>query len=168
LGRVYWITGLAGAGKTTIGKELYKEIKKTNPATVLLDGDIMREVFGADLGYTIEERKKCAMRYSRICKMLVEQGITVICCTISMFDIVRDWNSQNISNYVEVYVRVSMDTLHERNQKKLYREGTDAGASVVGLDIPMEEPKNPHIIIDNDEGLTVSDAVDQILKNAPI
>lgn len=67
---VYWITGLSGAGKTTIGKLLYQKLKQNFPNTVFLDGDVMREVFGADLGYTESERRKCAMRYARLCAML--------------------------------------------------------------------------------------------------
>ena len=67
---VYWITGLSGAGKTTIGRLFYQKLKQDFPNTVFLDGDIMREVFGADLGYTEPERRKCAMRYARLCDML--------------------------------------------------------------------------------------------------
>lgn len=63
---VYWITGLSGAGKTTIGKLFYEELKTEHPNTVFLDGDMLRKVFGDDLGYTREERIKCAMRYSRL------------------------------------------------------------------------------------------------------
>jgi adenylylsulfate kinase-like enzyme len=116
---VYWITGLSGAGKTTIGKVLYTKMKETYPNTVFLDGDTMRKVFGDDLGYTREERIKCAMRYSRLCAMLQEQDMNVICCTISMFDCVRDWNRGNIKNYREIYVRVSMETLLKRSERAL-------------------------------------------------
>ena len=91
---VYWITGLAGAGKTTIGKLLYEKIREKESNTVFLDGDILREVFGNDLGYSKEDRRKCAMRYSRLCAMLQRQGMNVICCTISMLDSVRDWNRE--------------------------------------------------------------------------
>ena len=107
---VYWITGLSGAGKTTIGKLFYEKLKTEHPNTVFLDGDMLRKVFGDDLGYTREERIKCAMRYSRLCAMLQEQGMHVVCCTISMFDCVRDWNRENINNYREIYIKVSMDT----------------------------------------------------------
>lgn len=117
---VYWITGLSGAGKTSVGKLLYETMKQKYPNTVFLDGDVLREVFGNDLGYTREERIKCAMRYTRLCKMLQEQGMNVICCTISMFDNIRSWNRENIENYREIYVRVSMEVLVRRNQKGLY------------------------------------------------
>ena len=108
---VYWITGLSGAGKTTIGRIFYERLKRIYPNTVFLDGDALRKVFGDDLGYSKEDRRKCAMRYSKLCAMLQEQEINVVCCTISMFDCVRAWNRENIRNYREIYVKVSMDTL---------------------------------------------------------
>ncbi|MDE7431715.1 MAG: adenylyl-sulfate kinase [Lachnospiraceae bacterium] len=117
---VYWITGLSGAGKTSIGTLLYEKIKQKYPNTVFLDGDVLREVFGNDLGYTRDERMKCAMRYARLCKMLQAQEMNVICCTISMFDDIRSWNRENVGNYREIYVRVSMEVLKKRNQKGLY------------------------------------------------
>ncbi len=123
---VYWITGLSGAGKTSVGKLLYEKMKQKYPNIVFLDGDVLREVFGNDLGYTREERIKCAMRYARLCRMLQEQGMNVICCTISMFDEIRSWNREHIANYREIYVKVSMEELVRRNQKGLYSASMEA------------------------------------------
>ncbi len=165
MGTVYWITGLAGAGKTTIGKLLYDKMKEEYPNTVFLDGDMLRKVFGDDLGYTKEERRKCAMRYSRLCAMLQEQGMNVICCTISMFDSVREWNRKNISGYKEIYVKVSMDTLRIRNQKGLYSAMTDGkNEDVVGIHMKMEEPKHPDLILLNDRGSTLEEHLKDILQ----
>lgn len=148
---VYWITGLSGAGKTTIGKLLYKQMKLRYPNTVFLDGDTLRKVFGDDLGYTKEERRKCAMRYSRLCDMLERQGMNVVCCTISMFDSVREWNRENIHNYWEIYVKASMNTLQERDQKGLYSGITkEQQKEVAGIHIDVEEPRYPDIVLEND------------------
>ena len=114
-GTVYWITGFAGAGKTTIGKALFDRIKPLDHSTVLLDGDAMREAFGNDLGYTEEDRFKCAMRYSRICKLLSDQGINVICCTISMFNEVRKWNRENIGYGLPGFAEAVPDCSKERS-----------------------------------------------------
>ena len=105
---VFWLTGLSGAGKTTIGKLLYQKLKAQKDNVVFLDGDQLRQVFGDDLGYTPDQRLKSAMRNARLCKLLADQGIDVVCCTISMFDRVRDWNRANIPGYVEVYVKASL------------------------------------------------------------
>lgn len=157
---VYWITGLSGAGKTTIGKLLYEKIREKYPNTVFLDGDMLRKVFGDDLGYTKEERRKCAMRYSRLCAMLQEQDVNVICCTISMFDSVREWNRANIRNYKEIYVRVSMDMLRKRDQKGLYSGTTEEEQKeVVGIHMDIEEPKQPDLILDNDGEMTPEEQV---------
>lgn len=164
MGTVYWITGLSGAGKTTIGKLFYEKMREKYPNTVFLDGDAMRKVFGDDLGYTREERRKCAMRYSRLCAMLQEQGMNVICCTISMFDSVREWNRANISSYKEIYVKVSMDTLRKRDQKGLYSGVTEEKQKeVVGVHMEIEEPKCPDLVLQNDGSLTPEEQVGIIM-----
>ncbi len=165
MGTVYWITGLSGAGKTTIGKLLYEKIKEKNPNTVFLDGDVLRKVFGDDLGYTETDRRKCAMRYSRLCAMLQEQDMNVICCTISMFDSVREWNRKNIYDYKEIYIKVSMDTLKERNQKGIYSELEEGKQiEIVGMNIDFEEPKHPDLILQNDGGKTPEEQAEEILR----
>ena len=126
MGKVYWITGLSGAGKTTIGKIVYEELKKKYPNTVFLDGDTLREVFGGVFGYEEEDRRRCAMCYARLCAMLEKQDINVVCCTISMFHSVREWNREHIHNYREIYVKVSMEELVRRNQKGLYSASMEA------------------------------------------
>lgn len=161
---VYWITGLSGAGKTTIGKLFYEELKTKHPNTVFLDGDMLRKVFGDDLGYTREERIKCAMRYSRLCAMLQEQGMHVVCCTISMFDCVREWNRENINNYREIYIKVSMDTLRNRDQKGLYSGITEEKQKeVAGIHVEVEEPKFPDLVLLNDGDKTPAEQAEEII-----
>ena len=144
---VYWLTGLSGAGKTTIGRLWYEKLKAMGETVVFLDGDELRQVFGDDLGFTEPDRRKSAMRNARLCALLAKQGITVVCCTISMFDSVRAWNRENIPGYFEVYIKVTMDTLRQRDQKGLYsREQQD----VAGVHFAVEEPKNPDLILEND------------------
>lgn len=164
MGTVYWITGLSGAGKTTIGKLFYGKLKQLEPNTVFLDGDILREVFGADLGYSEPERRKCAMRYARLCKMLQEQDMNVVCCTISMFDEVREWNRKYIESYKEIYVKVSMDILISRDQKGLYSGRTqEREKDVVGIQTALEEPRHPDLILENDGDRTPEEQADRIL-----
>lgn len=162
-GDVYWITGLAGAGKTTIAGCLYQKMKEKNDGIVLLDGDELRKTVAGDLGYTEEERFQAAMRYAKLCAMLARQGITVVIGTISMFHKVREWNRKNIPNYCEVYLRVPIPVLESRNQKSLYSNVKTGGIkNVVGMDMVIEEPKNPDLVIDNDGSLTVEECVRKI------
>ncbi len=162
-GTVYWITGLSGAGKTTIGTQL---LKKLNNNTVFLDGDNLREIYGDDIGYSLEDRKKMAMRNSRLCKMLSSQGFNVICCTIAMFHSVRDWNRKNISNYKEIYLKVSPEVLIARDQKNLYSKHKNGTIkNIMGLDLSFEEPINPNIVIENNGDKSPDEIVDFIIKN---
>lgn len=150
MSKVYWITGLAGAGKSTIGKCLYERLKQEKENVVFFDGDELREVFGNDLGYTKEERLKCSMRYSRMCKLMAKQQIDVVCCTISMFHQVRDWNRKNIEGYTEIYIKVPLRILKERDQKGLYSGAYIGGSgNVVGMDLELETPTNPDIVLEN-------------------
>ena len=166
--KIYWITGLSGAGKTTIVKLLMR-FYELNGGHILVDGeDIthfarsdLRQVFGDDLGYAPEDRLKSAMRNARLCKMLAEQGLDVVCCTISMFDNVRQWNRENIPGYIEIYIKVSMETLQKRDQKGLY---TNSDGSVAGVNFAIEEPKNPDLILENDGQFTPEEQVNIITK----
>ena len=160
-GRVFWITGLAGAGKTTIGTLLYEHLRKRTSSVVFLDGDRLRKVFGGDLGYTREDRHVGAMRNARLCQMLAEEGLDVVCCTISMFADVRAWNREHISGYFEIYLKVADEVLLQRNQKGLY--DTERG-NLVGFGIGMEEPSNPDMVFVNDGTRQPLEIVDDILE----
>ena len=163
LGTVYWITGLSGAGKTTVGRHLWRLLKEQNPATVFLDGDVLREVFDAS-GYTPEERLSLAMQYSRLCQMLSLQSIDVVCATVSMFHQVHRWNRNNIKNYFETYLSVPMEILVERHPTDLYRKAQNGQAqNVYGVDIPFEEPEHPDVVIQNEGHQNPEDIARQII-----
>lgn len=164
-GTLYWITGLSGAGKTTIGNLLYGFLKKRKANVVILDGDMVRNAFGNDLGYSKEDRLKCALRYSGLSRLLTEQGIDVVCCTISMFDEVRGWNREHIENYLEIFLDVPMEVLQRRNQKNLYQDGKAGKAvNVVGVDLKLQLPQNPDLRIVNDGSSTPEEVFASVLE----
>ncbi len=149
-GRVFWITGLSASGKTTIASQLYDRLRASGHAAVLLDGDMLRQTIGEDLGHSVDDRRRSAMRNARICRMLSAQGIDVVCATISLFHQVHQWNRANIQNYHEIFLRVPIEELIRRDPKGLYaRAGRGDLLNVVGLDVPAEEPERPDLIIDN-------------------
>ncbi|MDE7219018.1 MAG: adenylyl-sulfate kinase [Oscillospiraceae bacterium] len=145
-GTVYFFTGLSGAGKTTLGGLFHRRLKSRKPNVVLLDGDLIRPVYNEDIGYGDEDRVKGASRTFRVAKMLSDQGIDVVVCSICMYGQVRRWNRENIENYKEIYIKVTRETLLARNQKNLYT----AGKNVVGVDLPFDEPRASDMIISND------------------
>ena len=162
-GRLYWITGLSGAGKTTIGTALYEKLRETKSNVVMLDGDKLRGAYGDAFGYSEEDRRKGALCNAKICHILTEQGIDVVCCTISMYDSVRDWNRANNEKYTEIYLKVNMETLMKRDKKGLYSSRAE---NLVGVTINMEEPKTPDLVVNNDGSERVEDIVERILSKA--
>lgn len=161
-GTVYFFTGLAGAGKTTIGGLFYRRLKAKRNDVVLLDGDQLRRLsFNKHSGYTTEERRKGAFYNFEMCHMLADQGIDVVLCSISMYNDCRAWARENIENYREIYVKASRDTLYRRDQKGLYTSGVK---NVVGVDLLCEEPERPDIVIENDGQETPEAIVERLEK----
>jgi len=163
-GAVFWITGLAGSGKSTIAKFLKKRLEKS-VAVLLLDGDDLRQVFSHAFTYSMESRFKAAQCYSRLCKLVSEQGIDVICPTISLFHEIHAWNKQNLRNYIEIYLNVPIDILVKEGKREFYQqqEIKDKHQGVAGIDFLPQSPSNPDIIINNRE-VTAEQAVEQILN----
>ncbi len=150
-GTVYWITGLAGAGKTSIAKALFTKLRAIKENVVFLDGDAIREIMGNDLGHNTSDRIKNAYRISRMCCFLAEQGLDVACATMSLFHEIQRWNRNHIKNYFQIYVKVSHDVLLQRDKKILYSGLLNGTAeNVVSLDLPFEEPIENDLVIEND------------------
>ena len=163
-GRVFWITGLSGAGKTTVGQELWSRLRAAGRPATFLDGDALRAAIAEDLDHSAGHRRRSAMRNARLCRLLATQGADVVCATISLFHEVQRWNRENIPGYREIYLRVPIDELRRRDSKGIYA-GAQRGDTldVVGLDVLAEAPEAPDLVLDNYGALDVSTAVDRIL-----
>lgn len=169
-GTVYFFTGLAGAGKTTIGGLFYQRLKAQSPGAVLLDGDQMRTKAGHSTGdgkvlmedrYTTQARKNGAIETFGYCKRLSDQGTDVVICSIAMYSEIRSWNRENIENYKEIYIKVTRETLYRRDQKKLYSSGAK---NVVGVDLPWDEPGHSSIVVQNDGQETPEEIVSRLVE----
>lgn len=148
---VIWIIGLSGSGKTTLANQVAARIRQLNGKVVLLDGDLIRTLFGNDVDHTIEGRQRNAERLSALSKFLADQGIHVVAAVLSIFPEWQRWNRENIPDYSEVYIKVSMQTLLRRDIKNLYARAANGEIiNVVGVDIPFPEPENPELVIEND------------------
>ena len=150
---VTWLVGMSGAGKSTIGREVYSHLDNIEKNTVFIDGDEIRSIFKHDdseNSFTLDERRKNAERIVEICKWLDNQGIEVVCCILCIFpDILK--NNRNIySNYLEVFVSAPIEVLKKRDTKGLYKAGKNGTIkNVVGIDISFPEPKNPDLVLDS-------------------
>lgn len=159
-GRVLWITGLSGAGKSTLAHEVAARLRATGEAVVMLDGDELREVFGAVAAnaqnHGREGRLALAVQYAHLCRVIAEQGVTVVIATISLFREVHTWNRANLPGYFEVYLKVPVEELRRRDPKGIYRR-FDAGelTHVAGLDLPIDEPEAADWIVEFDPERTV-------------
>lgn len=170
-GTVYFFTGLAGAGKTTIGGLFYQRLREVSPDAVLIDGDQTRAQAGHSTAegkvlqedrYTTQARKSGAKGTFQRCKDLADQGLDVVVCSISMYHEVRAWNRENIENYREVYIKVSRETLYKRDQKKLYSSGAK---NVVGVDLPWDEPGQSDVVVQNDGREAPEEIVERLLAH---
>lgn len=169
-GTVYFFTGLAGAGKTTIGGLFYQRLKEKSPDAILIDGDLARARAGHSTAdgkvlledrYTTEARKAGAFGSFQVCKNYADQGHDVVICSIAMYTEVRAWNRENIENYREVYLKVTHETLYKRDQKKLY---STRAKNVVGVDLPWDEPGHSSIVIQNDGQETPEEIVGRLFR----
>ncbi len=162
-GRLFWVTGLSGAGKTTISTLLYQYMKKKEDNVVFIDGDEIRKVYESK-DYSEKGREKTAYTNMRLFKMLTDQGIDVITAVIGMRDVYREWNRKNIENYYEIYLQVPMEILIARDSKGIYgKVSGDSISNVYGIDLLCEEPKHPDVKIINDSSRTVEEVCQIII-----
>ncbi len=151
---VIWFIGLSGSGKTTLASEVLRITRPYCKNLVMIDGDVIRETFNHDLGYTLEDRRKNADRVSRMCKFLNDQGLHVLSPFLSVFPESRDWNKQYIKDYYEVYIECPYAHLIERDPKGLYQKALRGELkNMVGIDIEFIAPKNPDLVIENTHAL---------------
>lgn len=147
---VVWIMGLSGAGKTTLATEVCRLLRQSISNVVLIDGDMVREMFGNDLGFDLSDRRRNAQRIQELCKFLDAQGIHVVCAILSLFPESRRWNREHINNYFEVYIDTPVDDLKQRDSKGLYgRFKRGEIRDVAGLDLDFPVPVDAEVVIEN-------------------
>ena len=157
---VIWIIGLSGAGKTTLANNVVAHANMKSKKTILIDGDIIREVFDNDLSYSMEDRLVNAKRICKLGKFLDEQGLNVVCAILSIFPETREWNRKNIKNYYEVFIDTPLDMLVDRDSKGIYGKYKKGEISdVAGMDIEFHKPDKADLVIDN------SKSVEDLLSN---
>jgi adenylylsulfate kinase-like enzyme len=162
---LFWITGLSGSGKTTFSNLLKNKFDQLSIPNILIDGDIIRELFGDNKKYDKHSRLETAYKYSKLCSFLINQNINVICSTISLFHEIQTWNRKNISNYYEIFIKRDLNTLIDEDNKNIYKKAISKEIkNVVGIDIKAEYPSNPEMILDNVEQNSLDNYINKIVK----
>jgi len=162
-GLVVWVTGLSGAGKTTIAEKVSEVLKQENHPCVFIDGDETRKAISPLLtGYDPKNRLAIAQGYCGLVKMIADQGFTVVVATMSLFHEVHSWNRENFPQYIEVFVDVPIEILKERDPKGLYKKViTGEISNVAGIDMDFDKPINPDIVVDNSKSI---EKIDELVE----
>jgi adenylyl-sulfate kinase len=164
-GFTVWLTGLSGAGKSTIAERLAPELSARGCSVEVLDGDEVRTHLSKGLGFSREDRDINIGRISFVASLLVRHGAAVITAAISPYAQARADARKRIGDvaFVEVYVRCGLDELVRRDVKGLYKKAI-AGelAHFTGVSDPYEAPENPDVIVDS-ETESVEESVAKIL-----
>ena len=150
-GVTIWLTGLPGSGKTTISRILEKELRSRGARVEVFDGDEVRKNLSSDLGFSKQDRELHARRVTYVSKLLSRNGVVAIVALISPYREFRERARNEIPNFVEVYVRASLETCSTRDPKGLYRRAR-AGEikDLTGLQEPYEEPLRPEVLVDTE------------------
>ena len=149
---IIWLIGLSGSGKTTLAREIVAGANREYRNTILIDGDVIREIFGNDLDYSMDDRLLNARRICQLGKFLDAQGINVVCAILSIFPETREWNRKNIENYYEVYIDTPIEILVERDSKGIYGKYKRGEISeVAGMDIKFPIPDKADLVIKNSD-----------------
>ena len=148
---VLWLTGLSGAGKSTIANLVEQKLARMNRHTVLLDGDNVRHGLNKDLGFTDADRVENIRRVGEVARLMTDAGLIIITAFISPFRAEREMVRRMMvpGEFVEVHIDTPLAVAEERDVKGLYKKAR-AGelANFTGIDSPYEAPDDPEIHID--------------------
>lgn len=159
-----WLTGLSGAGKSTIANGLEHRLAEQGMHTMVLDGDNIRKGLNRGLGFSEEDRSENIRRVAEVAKLMNDAGLIVIASLISPFQMDRDMARSIIGDaFVEVYVATPLEECERRDVKGLYQKARKGEiAEFTGITSPYEPPEHPEIRIDT-TGRRVEDTIDDIM-----
>ena len=168
-GFVLWLTGLSGAGKTTLAGRLVPELRVRGLRVEVLDGDEVRTNLSKGLGFSKEDRDTNVRRIGYVARLLARNGVPVITAAISPYREVRDevraWVEGDGATFVEVYASCSIEELTRRDVKGLYEKALRGEiANFTGVSDPYEPPLLPEVTVHSDRE-SVEESLARILDH---
>jgi adenylyl-sulfate kinase len=162
-GFVLWLTGLSGAGKSTVAAKLGPALAERGHRVELLDGDEVRTNLCQGLGFSRADRDTNIARIGYVANKLAKHGVAVLVAAISPYRQARDQVRASVDSFVEVYVAAPVSTCAERDPKGLYAKALAGQIShFTGVSDPYEPPPDPELILHTDTE-SVDDSVHQVL-----
>jgi len=152
-GAALWFTGLSGSGKSTLAGGLERALYLRGVAAYGLDGDNVRHGLCSDLGFSPEDRSENVRRIGEVAKLFVDAGVIVLCAFVSPYRADRDRIRSNMEpgDFVELYVKASLETCQKRDPKGLYKAAAGGQiTNMTGLGQPYEAPLNPELTLDTE------------------
>jgi adenylyl-sulfate kinase len=144
-----WLTGMSGAGKTTISSLLEIWFRRHGAPAERLDGDEVRKHLSRGLGFSREDRDENIRRIGYVARLLSRNGVIAIVAAISPYRAVRLELRESIENFVEVHVDCPLDVLIARDAKGLYQKALRGEIDhFTGISDPYEQPLDPELVID--------------------
>ena len=165
-GKVIWLTGLSGSGKSTVANALESRLHAMGIHSYLLDGDNIRGGLNKDLGFTEADRVENIRRTAEVAKLMADAGLVVITACISPFRSERDMARSLFKpdEFAEVFLDVSLDVAESRDPKGLYKKARRGDLPhFTGIDSPYEAPESADLRLDTSE-LSVEECVDRLLE----
>lgn len=162
---VLWLTGLSGAGKSTIANKVEQRLARMNRHSFLLDGDNVRHGLNRDLGFTDADRVENIRRVGEVAKLMTDAGLIVITAFISPFRAERDMVRQMMQpgEFIEVHIDTPLAEAERRDVKGLYKKARSGQLqNFTGIDSPYEAPETPELRIDTTK-MTADEAADAIV-----
>ena len=165
-GRVAWLTGLSGSGKSTIANAAEKILHEQGYRTYILDGDNVRHGLSKDLGFTVADRVENIRRIAEVAKLMLDAGVIVLTAFISPFRDERDMAKSLFEpdDFLEVFVDTPLAVAEERDPKGLYKKARSGELpNFTGIDSEYQPPKNPSLVLTTD-GRTVEDSAKELVE----
>ncbi len=161
-GFTLWLTGMSGAGKSTVSDMLMDRFRAAGAKVELLDGDVVRTNLSQGLGFSREDRDTNVRRIGFVAELLSRNGVIAVVAAISPYRATREEVKAKIASFVEVFVDCPLEVLASRDVKGLYKKAL-AGevGNFTGISDPYEPPQNPDVVVRSDRE-TVEVSVDRV------